>query len=122
MDPTFEGDSTAKWDGDTLVVDTIGYNGRTPITQSVGQWKSDEFHLVERFTRVDHDHLTIDMTYYDPKAWGDKSWAGFHKYYHLVSPEQVHERIYKSDSFTEWICSPSDNKQFDQRVIDYYKK
>ena len=122
MDHTFEGDSIAHWEGNTLVVDTVGYNGRTPITQSLGQWKSDAFRLVERFTRVDHDHLVIDMTYYDPKAWGDKSWPGFHKYYHLVPIQEVHDRIYKTDPFTEWICSPEDNKNFDNRVIDFYKK
>jgi hypothetical protein len=122
MDPTFEGDSTAKWEGNTLVVDTVGFNGRTQITQNVGHWKSDAFRLVERFTRVDHDHLVLDMTYYDPKAWGDKSWPGFRKYFHLVPIEQVHDRIYKLDQFTEWICSPEDNRKFDQRVTDFYKK
>ena len=122
MDPTFEGDSIAHWEGNTLVVDTVNFNGRTPITQSLGQWKSDAFHLVERFTRVDHDHLVIDMTYYDPKAWGDQAWPGFHKYYHLVPIQEVHDRIYQTDPFTEWICSPEDNKVFDKRVIDFYKK
>ena len=122
IDPTFEGDSTAHWEGDTLVVDTIGFNGRTQITQSLGQWKSDAFHLVERYTRVDHDHMVLDMTYYDPKAWGDKSWPGFKRYYHLVPIEKVHDNTYKFDQYTEWICSPEDNKNFDKRVTEYYKK
>ena len=69
LDPTYEGDSTAHWDGDTLVVDTIGYNGKAMITGVVGHRKSDAFHLVERYRRVDHDHLEISMTYSDPKAW-----------------------------------------------------
>src|SRR5262249_15124264 len=81
LDPTYEGDSTAHWEGDALVVDTIGFNGKSMITQNVGLRKSDQFHLVERFRRVDHDHLIIDMTYSDPKAWGDKSWPGFRKYF-----------------------------------------
>lgn len=108
LDPTYEGDSTAHWEGDTLVVDTIGYNGKTMITGLVGHSKSDAFHLVERYRRVDHDHLQIDMTYYDPKAWGDKSWSGFHKYYHLVP----------KDDFQEFICSPREYKEYDSRMTD----
>ena len=53
------------------------------ITGVVAHRKSDAFHLVERYRRVDHDHLEISMTYYDPKAWGDKPWPGF-TYYKLV--------------------------------------
>jgi hypothetical protein len=123
MEPSFEGDSTAHWEGNSLVVDTVSFlPNRTMISQSVGHWKSDAFHLVERITRVDHDHMQVDMTYYDPKAWGDQSWSGFKRYYHLLNPEQVHEGNYKADNLSEWICSPVDNRTFDNRVIDYYKK
>jgi len=106
LDPTYEGDSAAHWEGDTLVVDTIGYNGKTMLSQNVGHRKSDAFHLVERFQRLDHDHLVIDMTYYDPKAWGDKAWPGFHKYYTLVPKED----------FQEFICSPREYQEYNRRV------
>jgi len=106
LDPTYEGDSTAHWDGNTLVVDTIGYNGKTMITQSVGHRKSDAFRLEERFTLTDRDHLTIDMTYYDPKAWGDKAWPGFKKLYRRTTPED----------FEEFICSPREYMEYDKRV------
>jgi len=108
LDPTYEGDSTAHWDGNTLVVDTIGYNGKTMVTQNVGHRKSDAFHLVERFTLTDRDHLTIDMTYIDPKAWGDKSWPGFKKLYMRTKPED----------FEEFICSPREYMEYDKRVTD----
>jgi hypothetical protein len=108
LDPSYEGDSTAHWEGNTLVVDTIGFNGKSTITQNVGHRKSDAFHLVERFTRVDHDHLVLDMTYYDPKAWGDKSWPGFRKYFHLVP----------KDDFTEFICSPREYQEYNNRVTN----
>jgi len=111
LDPTYEGDSTARWDGDTLVVDTIGYNGKTMITGVVGHRKSDAFHLVERYRRVDYDHLEISMTYNDPKAWGDKPWPGFHKYYKLVPKEQ----------FEEFICSPREYQSYDSRVTSKVK-
>jgi hypothetical protein len=106
LDPTYEGDSTARWDGNTLVVDTIGYNSKTMITQNVGHSKSESFRLLERFTLTDQDHMTLDMTYYDPKAWGDKSWTGFRKYF---------ERVPKED-FDEFICSPREYKEYNKRV------
>ncbi len=106
LDPTYEGDSTARWDGNTLVVDTIGYNSKTMITQNVGHSKSEEFRLIERFTLTDHDHMTLDMTYYDPKAWGDKSWTGFRKYFHRVPKED----------FDEFICSPREYQEYNKRV------
>jgi len=112
LDPTYEGDSTAHWEGDTLVVDTIGYNGKTMITQAVGHSKSDAFRLVERFSLVDHDHMVVDMTYYDPKAWGDKSWPGFKKYFKRVSPQD----------FDEFICSPREYQTYDKVVTDTEEK
>ena len=106
LDPTYEGDSTAHWEGNTLVVDTIGYNSRTMITQHVGHRKSEAFHLVERFTRTDYSHLRLDMTYYDPKAWGDKGWTGFYRNFTLMPKEY----------FEEFICSPREYKEYDSRV------
>jgi hypothetical protein len=106
LDPTYEGDSTARWDGNTLVVDTIGYNTKTMITQNVGHSKSESFRLVERFTLTDRNHMTLDMTYYDPKAWGDKSWPGFRKYFHRVPKED----------FDEFICSPREYQEYNKRV------
>ncbi len=106
LDPTYEGDSTAHWEGNTLVVDTIGYNSRTMITQHVGHRKSEAFRLVERFTRTDYNHLRLDMTYYDPKAWGDKGWTGFYRNFTLMPKEY----------FEEFICSPREYMEYDSRV------
>ena len=110
--PTYEGDSTAHWDGNTLVVDTIGYNGKTMVSQNIGHSKSDAFHLVERFHLVDHDHLVIDMTYSDPKAWGDKSWPGFKKYFRRVSP----------GDFDEFICSTREYMTYDKAITERASK
>jgi hypothetical protein len=107
LDPTFEGDSVAHWEGNTFVVDTIGYNGKTMVSMNVGHSKSDAFHLVERFTRTDKDHLELEMTYYDPKAWGDKSWPGFKRYYHKANIKE----------FREFICSPREYQVYEKGVI-----
>ncbi len=47
LDPTWFGDSVGKWDGDTLVIDTIGFNGKTRL-DTVGHPHSDQMHIVER--------------------------------------------------------------------------
>lgn len=105
VDPTYFGDSVAKWEGNTLVIDTIGYNGKNFFSENVGQRMSDAFHLVERWTRVDHDHMILEMTFYDPKAWGDQSWGGWKKYFKL-DPEPL----------DEFVCSEQDYETFDQHI------
>lgn len=74
VNPTWMGDSIGKWEGDTLVVDTVGFNDKTWIDQ-LGTPHSDELHLVERIRRVAPDLLQIDFTFDDPKAY-TKQWTG----------------------------------------------
>ena len=65
---TWMGDSVGKWEGDTLVVDTIGFNDQTWI-DNTGLPHSDQLHLVERLRRVNHDVLQLDITVDDPKTY-----------------------------------------------------
>jgi hypothetical protein len=73
--PLWMGDSIGKWEGGTLVVDTINFNDKTLIDR-VGRPHSDALHVVERIRRIDHDSMEIDFTIDDPKAytkpWGTK--------------------------------------------------
>jgi hypothetical protein len=107
MDPSFEGDSIAHWEGNTLVVDTIGYNGKTMVSQNVGHSKSDAFRLVERIRLLDRNNLEVALTYYDPKAWGDKSWPAPNKYYYRASLSDARE----------FICSPREYQAYEKGVI-----
>lgn len=66
--PLWMGDSIGHWEGDTLVVDTVNFNDKTWIDR-LGHPHSDALHVVERFRRTDHDHLTDDITIDDPKAY-----------------------------------------------------
>jgi hypothetical protein len=72
--PTWMGDSVGKWEGNTLVVDTIGFNDKTWVDMA-GHPHSDAMHLVERIHRVDHNTLQNDLTIEDPKAY-TKPWGG----------------------------------------------
>jgi hypothetical protein len=68
LDPTFSGDSTGKWQGDTLVLDTVGFNDKTWL-DAVGLPHSDKMHVVERIRRPDHDTLVDEVTIEDPVAY-----------------------------------------------------
>jgi hypothetical protein len=68
LDPTWAGHSIGKWEGDTLVVDTIGFNGKTQL-DTEGHPHSDQLHVVERFTMTDPAHFNYDLTIEDPKAY-----------------------------------------------------
>jgi hypothetical protein len=72
LEPTWFGDSVGKWDGDTLVIDTIGFNGKTRI-DTLGHPHSDQMHLIERFQYTDPDHIAYEVTVDDPKTY-TKPW------------------------------------------------
>ena len=110
--PTYFGDSVGKWEGDTLFVDTVGFNGEAGhrwISENVGHYMSDGFHLVERYHLVDATHLELEMTYYDTKAWGDKAWPGWKKEFKLDS---------KGDSLEENVCDPAHWQDYDTVILN----
>jgi hypothetical protein len=64
--PSYGGDSVGHWEGDTLVIDTIGYNGRGTLEGTV---HSRQMHLVQRMTKSDDGKtLTIESTFNDPQT------------------------------------------------------
>lgn len=64
-DPAWLGDSVGRWDGDTLVIDTIGYNDKTEIS---GYRHTEALHTVERLTRID-DGFDYAITIEDPNVF-----------------------------------------------------
>ena len=67
-DPSFMGHSIGHWEGNTLVVDTVGLTDRTTIDQ-VGMPHSDQLHVVERYRRVDDSTLEVLVTLTDAKTF-----------------------------------------------------
>ena len=65
-DPTWMGDSIGHWEGDTLVVDTVGFNEKTEIS---GYKHSDALHVVERFTRADFNMVQYEAMVEDPNVF-----------------------------------------------------
>ncbi len=66
--PTWMGYSTGTWDGDTLVVTTIGYNDRTSLDLA-GHPHTEALRVTERYRRVDYGHIDLKITFDDPKAY-----------------------------------------------------
>ena len=68
LGPTWYGHAIGKWDGDTLVVDRVGFNEGTYI-QPQGIPHTDMLHITERFRRPDLGHLEVEMTFEDAGAY-----------------------------------------------------
>jgi hypothetical protein len=66
--PSYYGYSVGRWERDTFVVETAGFNGKTPL-DAMGHPRSDQMHIVERFRRRDFGHLDVEMTFDDPKFY-----------------------------------------------------
>ena len=106
--PTYMGDSVGRWDGDTLVVDTVGFNGKSLVEPvGVDHLMSDAFHLVERWRRLGGERLELDLTYYDPKVWGERPWGGLKKSFLLQPGMQLMEAY----------CSAEDHAAFDEIFV-----
>jgi hypothetical protein len=63
--PEFMGHSIGHWEGDTLVIDTVGINERSWL-DTAGHEHSGQLHLIERIQKLDNDHLKYTVTYDDP--------------------------------------------------------
>ncbi|MEP7354472.1 MAG: hypothetical protein ABI824_14695 [Acidobacteriota bacterium] len=68
LDPTWFGHSTGTWEGDTFVVDTIGYNDLFWFDFK-GTPHTEKLHTIERYTRTDLGTLQNDVTIIDPGAY-----------------------------------------------------
>jgi len=71
--PTWMGYSTGHWEGDTLVVESNGFNGKAWLSGR-GNPTTDALHLTERIRRRDFGHMDIQITIDDPKAY-TKPWT-----------------------------------------------
>jgi hypothetical protein len=73
LEPTWLGYSTGNWDGNVLVVDTKGVNGKAWL-DTQGKPSTDALHVIERFHRKDFGRMDIQITIDDPKAY-TRPWA-----------------------------------------------
>ncbi len=100
--PTWMGYSVGHWDGDTLVVETSGFNDKTWIDTG-GHPHSDALHVTERFTRRDFGHITLQTTITDPKAY-TKPWTASYEV-----------RLMPDTELLEYLCTEN-NKDLQHLV------
>ncbi len=89
------GTSNGRWEGNTLVVDVTGLNGLSWFDRA-GDFASDSLHVVERFTRVDADHITYEATIEDSKTFS-RPWK-------ISLP--LYKRVEKNAQLLEFKCVP----------------
>jgi hypothetical protein len=90
IEPTYMGHSTGKYEGETLVIDTVGFNDKTWL-DPMGLPHSDAMHVIERLRRTDHDTLVDDITIDDPKTYS-KPWTA-QATFKLHSDWQIQEYV-----------------------------
>jgi hypothetical protein len=81
--PSWLGYSVGKWEGDTLVVDTIGFNGQVWL-DIIGHPQGEGARVIERYRRRDFGHMDIEITIDDP-MWYTKPFTV--KVTHLLQPD-----------------------------------
>ena len=98
--PAYFGHSIGKWEGDTLVVDSVGFNDSGGIG---GAPHTEQLHVVERYTRPDAGHLEVDVIIEDPGA--------------LTAPWKRHVSATlggKDEQILEYLC---ENNVFPQHLV-----
>jgi hypothetical protein len=103
LDPGYWGYSTAHWEGNVLVVDVTGFNGKTMLSTQ-GLPMSDAMHQIERWQRMDHDTLKIAVTFNDPKMY-TQPWTA--TYFYKLKPDWTLDRQ---------PCTMAGNKSWDQNM------
>ena len=106
--PRFNGYSTGKWDGDTLVVTTVGLDDRQWV-DAFGFPVSDQAVLEERYSRPSHNRLRVDMTLTDPVNY-TQPWHSNTKSWGLIPKEAA--KVGGWSGLVEDRCVPSDNAYF----------
>ena len=101
--PQFMGHSIGRWEGDTLVVDTVGINHRTWL-DSYGLEHSNKLQLTERFQKTGPDSINYTVTYTDP-VFFTKPWSASLSF----------ERQGKDDRLMEYVCN--DNEKDRARLV-----
>jgi len=100
LEPLFNGDMVGRWEGDTLIIDTISIDERTWIQD--GWFHSDALHVIERFRRPSMNYLEHQFTIEDPKVL-TKPWTSNWDRYTL---------LFNDEDPTENFCT--NNEQVEQ--------
>jgi hypothetical protein len=99
-DPSWMGTAVGRWEGDTLVIESAGYNDKTEVH---GFLHTEALHVVERFKKLPNGNLQYDVTVEDPNVWV-RPW---------VIPARTFPLRPETEYVSEFVC--------DAPVVDYQK-
>jgi hypothetical protein len=102
-EPTWLGHSVGHWEGDTLVVDSVGFNGRAWIDLA-GRPFTEKTHITERWHRPDMGHLEVEFNIEDPSSYV-KPWT----------IKRISELAPKGEEVAEYVCS--ENNRDPQHLV-----
>lgn len=104
LEPTWLGHSVARWEGDTLVVDTVGFNGKTYL-DTAEHPMSDQMRMIERIRFIDPDHLSYQVTFDDPKTYTEP-----------IRNDRVMVRMAPGSELYEYWCMENNKNLFEGRL------
>jgi hypothetical protein len=99
-DPTWMGTAVGRWEGDTLVIESSGYNDKTEVHSFM---HTEALHVIERFKKLENGNLQYEVTVEDPNVWV-APW---------VIPARTFQLRPEVEFVSEFVC--------DAPVIDYQK-
>jgi hypothetical protein len=108
LERTFMGHSIGRWEGDTLVVDTIGLRNE-PWLDGRGNVSSSQLRMVERYQRLDNDSLKIELTLIDPIAFKEP-WV-----------RSGYRRLRNWDLAEDLRCWPGSEQLRNQQDVFYFR-
>jgi len=89
-EPAWYGESVGHFEGDELVVDTIGFNDRSFVDDRYSVPHTTELHVMERFKLLDEGRMQVNFTVEDPGAF-NAPWSGIVQYQHARAPARLFE-------------------------------
>lgn len=105
-EPSWMGNSVGRFDGDTLVIDTIGFNGKSWI-DTAEHPSSDALRVTERIRYVDVNHLEYEVTWDDPKT-----------YTKPFKNTRTFVRMRPEDELMEWWCMENNKDLLEGHLSD----
>lgn len=110
VDPRWMGYSVGRWEGETFVVESTGFDDRSWLSENradrkYGYTHSDELRTVERYRRINHNTLDVSLTITDPKTFTEP-WVTTGQI--LRSPDT---------EIGEYFCVPSEAQEHTDRVL-----
>ena len=111
MDPTYYGHSVGHWEGDTLVIDTVGFNERSWIDLR-GMPTTEQLHLTERITRPDFNTLRYEITIDDPEAYTAPWTTGM--FFRWAPGAEQFEFVCQDGNLAPILMIGADNKKLDR--------